>query len=177
MKRISASAATAQADRAERSETKGVARSIKPRKAIPCVSGPSAREQHRALAALAVSPSLSAQRVIEASQPPGIKEELDTPSLLDELVEQARRLGEGDTSQPEAMLINQAVALQSLFAGLTERALAQPQSPYFRELMRLGLKAQSQCRSTLQALAAPKAPPSIYAQQANVTSGPQQINN
>lgn len=150
---------------------------VAPTKAIPCVSGPSAGEQHRALAALAVSPSLSAQRVIEASQPPGIREELDTPSLLDELVEQARRLGKGDTSQPEAMLINQAVALQSLFAGLTERALAQPSSPYFQELMRLGLKAQGQCRSTLQALAALKAPPSIYAQQANVTSGPQQINN
>ena len=163
--------------RAESSESKRLIESLEPRKAIPCVSGPSAEEQHRALAALAVSPSLSAQRVIEASQPPGIREELDTPSLIDELVEQARRLGEGDTSQPEAMLINEAVALQSLFAGLTERALTQPMSPHFQELMRLGLKAQSQCRSTLQALGALKAPPSIYAQQANVTSGPQQINN
>jgi hypothetical protein len=150
---------------------------VAPSKAIPCVSGPSAEEQHRALAALAISPSLSAQRVIEASQPPGIREELDTPSVLKELVDQARKLGEGDTSQPEAMLINQAVALQSLFAGLTERALVQSMSPHFHELMRLGLKAQNQCRSTLQALGALKAPPSIYAKQANVTTGPQQVNN
>lgn len=150
---------------------------VAPSKTIPCVSGPSAREQHRALSALATSPSLSAQGVIEASQPPGIREELDTHSLLGELVDQAKKLREADTSQAEAMLINQAVALQSLFAGLTERALAQPSSPYFQELMRLGLKAQSQCRSTLQALATLKAPPSIYAQQANVTAGPQQINN
>ena len=68
---------------------------VVPSKAVPCVSGPSAQEQHRALAALAISPSLAAQRVIEASQPPGIREELDTPSLLDELVEQARSLGGG----------------------------------------------------------------------------------
>jgi hypothetical protein len=131
---------------------------------------------HRALAALA-APSLSAQRVIEASQLHGTREEPDTPSLLEELVDQARTLLEGDTSQPEAMPINQAVALRSLFAGLTERALAEPASPYFQELMRLGLKAQRQCRSTLQAFSALKAPPSIYAQQANVNSGPQQINN
>jgi hypothetical protein len=65
---------------------------------------------HRALAALAVSPSLSAQRVIEASQLHGTREELDTPSLLEELVDQARTLREGDTSQPEAMPINSSRA-------------------------------------------------------------------
>ena len=148
--------ATVSALRAESSESKRLIESPEPRKEIPCVSGPSAEEQHRALAALAVSPSLSAQRVIEASQPPGIREELDTPSPLDELVDQARKLGEGDTSQPEAMLINQAVALQSLFAGLIERALAQPASPYFQELMRRGLRGQRLCRSTPQAPAALK---------------------
>ena len=98
-------------------------------------------------------------------------------SPLEKLADQAKSLIHSDARQPDGMPITRAVALQSLFAGLTERALAQPSSPYFQELMRLGLKAQSQCRSTLQALAALKAPPSIYAQQANVTSGPQQINN
>ena len=43
--------------------------------------------------------------------------------------------------------------------------------------MRLALKAQSQCRATLQTLAEVKNPPVVYARQANVTSGPQQINN
>jgi hypothetical protein len=43
--------------------------------------------------------------------------------------------------------------------------------------MRLALRAQSQCRTTLEALAAIKNPPIVYARQAKVTTGPQQINN
>ena len=43
--------------------------------------------------------------------------------------------------------------------------------------MRMALRAQSQCRATLETLAAIKNPPIVYARQANVTTGPQQINN
>jgi hypothetical protein len=43
--------------------------------------------------------------------------------------------------------------------------------------LRLALKAQSQCRATLETLAAIKNAPVIYARQANVTTGPQQVNN
>ena len=43
-------------------------------------------------------------------------------------------------------------------------------------LMRLGLKAQSQARATLETLAQIKNPPVVYARQANVASGPQQNN-
>jgi hypothetical protein len=43
--------------------------------------------------------------------------------------------------------------------------------------MRLALKAQSQCRATVQTLAEIKHPAVIYARQPNVTSGPQQVNN
>jgi len=39
------------------------------------------------------------------------------------------------------------------------------------------LKAQSQCRATLEALAAIKNPPIVYARQANIAAGPQQVNN
>jgi hypothetical protein len=39
------------------------------------------------------------------------------------------------------------------------------------------LKAQSQCRATFETLATIKNPPVIYARQANVTTGPQQVNN
>jgi hypothetical protein len=41
----------------------------------------------------------------------------------------------------------------------------------------MALRAQSQCRATLETLAAIKNPPIVYARQANVTTGPQQINN
>ena len=43
--------------------------------------------------------------------------------------------------------------------------------------LRLALKAQSQCRATLETLAAIKNPPTVYAKQVNQTTGPQQINN
>jgi len=41
--------------------------------------------------------------------------------------------------------------------------------------MRLALKAQGQCRATLETLAVIKNPP-LFARQANITSSPQQVN-
>ena len=42
--------------------------------------------------------------------------------------------------------------------------------------MRLSLKAQGQCRATLETLAVIKNPP-VFAHQANIAHGPQQVNN
>jgi hypothetical protein len=49
--------------------------------------------------------------------------------------------------------------------------------PQLEGYMRTALRAQSQCRATLETLAAIKNPPILYARQANVTTGPQQVNN
>jgi hypothetical protein len=44
--------------------------------------------------------------------------------------------------------------------------------------LRLGLKAQSQCRATLETLATIKNPqPVAFVRQANIAHGPQQVNN
>jgi len=43
--------------------------------------------------------------------------------------------------------------------------------------LRLALKAQGQCRATLETLAAIKNPPVVFARQANIAHGPQQVNN
>ena len=44
--------------------------------------------------------------------------------------------------------------------------------------MRLGLKAQTQCRATIETLAAIKNPPNVaFVKQANISNGPQQVNN
>lgn len=75
------------------------------------------------------------------------------------------------------MLAAQATALQTLFARLTERAMEQTTMPNIEGFMRLALRAQSQCRATLETLASIKNPPMIYAKQINQTTGPQQINN
>jgi hypothetical protein len=42
--------------------------------------------------------------------------------------------------------------------------------------MKLALKAQAQCRATIETLAAIKNPP-VFAKQANIANGPQQVNN
>ncbi len=43
--------------------------------------------------------------------------------------------------------------------------------------MRMARRAQNQSHMTLETLATIKNPPIVYARQANVTTGPQQINN
>ena len=43
--------------------------------------------------------------------------------------------------------------------------------------LRLAPKSQAQCRATLETLAEIKNPPTLFAQQANVAHGPQQVNN
>jgi hypothetical protein len=102
---------------------------------------------------------------------------IDVPYLMEELRRQGEAVNRGDLTQAEVMLMNQATALQSLFARLAERAMAHTTIPGFDANMRMALRAQSQCRTTLEALAAIKNPPVVYARQANVTTGPQQVNN
>ncbi len=132
----------------------------------------------RKVAALATSPELAAYRALNAVEAKsGISEQIDVPALLDQLRDQAAAANRGDLAQAEAMLMNQATALQSLFVRLVECGMTQDIMPNIEGFMRLALRAQSQCRATLETLASIKNPPIIYAKQANVTSGPQQINN
>jgi len=148
-----------------------------PRKIIPCESGPSIDEKGRSYAKMITSAELAAYRVIGMMQPKNLADEIDTPTLLATLRDQAAAVQTGDLAHAEAMLINQASSLQALFVRLTERAMEQTQMPNLEGFMRLALRAQSQCRATMETLAAIKNPPIVYARQANVTTGPQQINN
>jgi hypothetical protein len=148
-----------------------------PRKAITCQSGPSIDEQGRNYAKLITSPELAAYRVIGMMQPKNLADEIDTPTMLETLRDQAAAVQGGDLAHAEAMLINQASALQALFVRLSERAIEQQSMPNYEGFMRMALRAQSQCRATLETLATIKNPPIVYAKQANVTTGPQQVNN
>ncbi len=150
------------------------------RKAIPLKLQKSDSEEIAAdkFAKLATSPELAACRVINASEAKtGIGEQIDVPALIDQLRQQGMVANRGDMAHAEAMLMNQATALQSLFARLAERGMTCDHVAGFEANMRMALRAQSQCRATLETLAAIKNPPIIYARQANVTTGPQQINN
>jgi hypothetical protein len=129
-------------------------------------------------AGLVTSPELAASRAIRAADAhTAIGEGTDVPTLLETLRDLAAAVNRGDLSHAEAMLMNQASALQSLFARLAERSMGCTNLTQFEVDMRIALRAQSQCRATLETLAAIKNPPIIYARQANVTTGPQQVNN
>ncbi len=132
----------------------------------------------RKYSALVLSPEFAAYRVINGAEgQTGIGKDIDVPSIMDQLRDQGAVVNRGDLSQAEAMLMNQATALQSLFSRLAERSLGCTGLAQFEADMRLALRAQAQCRATLETLSTIKNPPVIFAKQANVTSGPQQINN
>lgn len=149
-----------------------------PRKAINCESGPSIDEKGRSYAKMITSAELAAYRVIEIMQPNSLADGIDTPTLLATLRDQAAAVNGGDLSQAEAMLINQASALQALFVRMSEKAIVQTHIPNLEGFMRMALRAQSQCRATLETLATIKNPPQVsFVKQANIAAGPQQINN
>ncbi len=93
--------------------------------------------------------------------------------------EQVAAVGGGNMAGPEGLLTAQAFTLNTIFAELSRRA-AVNMGEYINaaeRYMRLALKAQAQCRATVETLAAMKNPPVVFARQANIANGPQQVNN
>jgi hypothetical protein len=94
--------------------------------------------------------------------------------------EKVAKVKSGDLSGMEAMLVAQATALDSIFTEMARRAAVNmgERLPALDTYMRLALKAQSQCRTTLESLAEIKTPRHVaFVKQANIAHGPQQINN
>ncbi|TCT09481.1 hypothetical protein [Paralcaligenes ureilyticus] len=84
----------------------------------------------------------------------------------------------GDMSSMEAMLVGQAHALQQVFMNLMQRSGKQEQLKQLQTYMTMGLKAQAQCRATIQALTELKYPHQVViTKQANISNGHQQVNN
>lgn len=129
--------------------------------------------QDRAIARCLMRPSVQAACTIRTFE----KSEHNLNDFIDELTSQVETVNRGDLKRAEAILITQAHTLNELFNNLARRAHGQEYLKQYETYLRLALKAQSQCRATLETLAAIKNPPIIYARQANVTTGPQQINN
>jgi hypothetical protein len=100
----------------------------------------------------------------------------DVNALANELKAQVDAINAGQMGRAEGLLISQAHTLDAIFVNLMRRAMKQTSMPHWDAYMRMGMKAQSQCRATLQALADLKNPP-VFAKQANIANGPQQINN
>ena len=104
--------------------------------------------------------------------------EMSINTLVVDLGKQCELANKGDLSRAEALLMAQAHTLDAIFHMLARRAA---HVEYLNQLdvnLRLALKAQSQCRATLETLAAIKNPqPVAFVRQANISHGPQQVNN
>lgn len=133
------------------------------------------KEMKKAIANVSLRPSANAAAVLlEYGATFG---EQDADALILALGTQIDDVWKGDMRRCEAMLIGQAHALQSIFMNLSRRAIKQEYLKNMDTFLRLALKAQSQCRATLETLATIKNPPVVFAKQANIANGPQQVNN
>ncbi len=105
--------------------------------------------------------------------------ELSLTDMVKALHTHGEAINRGDLSAAERMLNSQAVALNAIFAELARRAALNMGTHLgaTESYMRLALKAQSQSRATVETLAAMKNPPVVFARQANIAHGPQQVNN
>ena len=101
---------------------------------------------------------------------------LEVTDLMEELRKAGEEVASGNMSRVEKMLTNQALTLDAIFNNLALRSSKQETFKGIEVLLRLALKAQAQARSTAEALALLKNP-QPYIRQANMTTGPQQVNN
>lgn len=103
--------------------------------------------------------------------------EQNISELTAQLIISMEDLKANDLTRCENMLFAQAQTLQSMFTHLSRRAIGQEYMKNIEGFLRLALKAQNQCRMTLETLANIKNPPVVYAKQANIAHGHQQVNN
>ena len=137
-------------------------------------------ERRKRTSSLATAGGMANVSVIAAYQS-GVfeQEDLDILECRHEVVRRAGQAHDGNTVHVVGLLMAQALALNSIFTKLAMQA-AQVDERDPRKLetyTRLALKAQSQSRATLEALVAVGNPPVLFAQQANVAFGPQQVVN
>ena len=129
----------------------------------------------RAVARIAISPSLQAAAAIKNyGKSLG---DLELTALVEELRYQVGQTIDGNLDRAEAMLTTQAHTLDAIFGNLAQRAIHAEYLSNFDTYLKLGLRAQSQCRATWETLAVIKNPMGrAYVGQANFAQN-QQINN
>ncbi|MEM7210894.1 MAG: hypothetical protein AAF479_03215 [Pseudomonadota bacterium] len=136
----------------------------------------SARTDEDAISAGSLMPSLQAALTLKEYN--RVFGNVSLGGLADALRDQISATKENDLARGEAMLTAQAHTLDAIFNNFARRAI---QADYMNQLeayLKLALRAQSQARTTWEAISAIKNPPIAgYVGQANIANGPQQVNN
>lgn len=129
--------------------------------------------QSQMMAALATRQTMAAFTVKAYA---AIAKDADEFDIIAELQKAGAEVVGGNMGRIEKMLVTQAITLDNIFNNLAQRSAKQETFKGIEVLLRLALKAQAQARSTAEALALLKNP-QPYIRQANMTTGPQQVNN
>ena len=156
-----------------------VEKATDPKVAKPTNSEKVGLSQDALLAEVAMSAAVTGTAVV-AEFSKSIVGKVDLTQTFSVLSAKVAAVHRGDLREAEAILTAQALALNAIFAQMAvysglniEHSL-----DVADRLMRLALKAQGQCRATFETLAAIKNPPAaVFARQANIAHGPQQVNN
>ena len=100
---------------------------------------------------------------------------IDLNELTIELENQTEQLKNGESGRAESILCSQSHTLDAMFHHLVRRAMVNINEGYAvgREYLKLGMKAQSQCRATVDSLSAMRQP---VIRQTNIAHT-QQVNN
>jgi hypothetical protein len=132
-------------------------------------------------AKILVGPLLSSANAIRWFGKGTLGNDISINSYMTALTDSTKEINANDLTQVEAMLMGQATALNVMFGELTCWAATNLNGSEYRMAMetyfKLAMKAQNQCRMTLETLSNIKNPPVVYARQANIANGPQQVNN
>ena len=146
--------------------------------AIPDPNDPPTAKQTKVLEPHDVVLSSNAQNAVGIQAWGKFAGEASLQALDENLGVKTRQVTDGDMRPIEGMLYRQAKTLETIFTHLSARAAGNTSLKQFQVNLTLALKAQAQCRSTLEALAEIKNPRTVsFVKQSNVTTGPQQVNN
>lgn len=152
--------------------------SVAKKKAAPKKPALTEKEKKEFYARYAIRPSANAAGIVGKYGKFLLGDNLGQDELVESLSQAMTDINNGDMKRVENMLLGQAMALQTMFTNLAIRADSQDgRLDNIESLMRMALRAQNQCRMTLETLANIKNPPVVYARQANISQGHQQVNN
>ena len=130
----------------------------------------------RDAAKAAAMPEVQAALTIEKYGWDGLK--TDAQYTVPELVEQTKRVNDGDLSRIEDILTSQMHTLDAMFNALARRAMDTTSVDQVKLWLTASLKAQRQCVQAAEALATLKNPAVFVGkQQINQSAGPMQVNN
>lgn len=119
--------------------------------------------------------ALTSNRLLRSSGIVG--DGLNLQALIDALGEQVKLVTDGDLNRGEGMLASQAHTLDAIFNHLARKAMSAEYLNQFEAYLKLGLRAQAQCRATWEAISEIQNPRVAgYVKQANIAHN-QQVNN